>query len=109
MEAVAVDVLEEGPGAGVRGRKAGGRLSFVGAVIDGAINETEEGCSSRILRRDRTVSFARQLSSDDEDDDDCGISRIGGHRCVSEGGGGGEAGRLGVTDRDRDVFDPDCL
>jgi len=25
MEAVAVDVLEEGPGAGVRGRKAGGR------------------------------------------------------------------------------------
>src|ERR1700722_15630908 len=48
MEAVAVEVLEDGRGGGERGRKAGGRRrsGFLPADVEGM-----GGCSSRILRR----------------------------------------------------------
>jgi len=54
------------------------------------------------------VSFAQQLSSDEDDEDDGDISWMGGHQWVGSGGGG-EIGRLGVVDRDREVFNPGRL
>jgi len=98
MEAVAVDVLEEGAGAGVRGWNPGGRSREPSFLASGR--------STRILRRDWTVSIARQLSSDEDDDGEDDISRIVGHQWTGGGGDGGETGRLGVTDREREVFDP---
>lgn len=50
MEAVAVDVPATGAGAGVT-MKLGDRVCF-GCFREGELTEVEDGCSSRILRRD---------------------------------------------------------
>lgn len=61
MDAVAVEVPASATGAGVRGRKAGGRGR------SGGVGGVGGGWSSRILRRLTTVSFARHPSDEEED------------------------------------------
>ena len=56
-DAVAVDVLAWATGAGVRGRKAGGRMRR---------GSGGGGCSSRIFRRLWMVRFVGQLSEEDD-------------------------------------------
>jgi hypothetical protein len=53
-EAVAVEVLDDAVGGGVRGKKAGA-FSRCGVATSTAILSFGGGCSSRILRRDFMV------------------------------------------------------
>jgi hypothetical protein len=100
MDAVAVEVPAEGPGGGERGRNAGAR-SRSGCLP----TLMREGCSSRILRRDWTVSLAQQPSSDEESSWIVGQRWRGGRDAVR--GDVGERGREVVAREGLELFGED--